>query len=186
LNVDMLEQPNPRVAYEAMYRAHLEAVCAYARRRVASDEWQDIVAETFYIAWRRFDKRPRNEVPWLLAIARRVAANQARSSRRRIRLIAAVGSAAERPLEHEANATDSGELVAAFNALPSSDQEALALVVWEQLRPAEAAQVLGINPLAFRVRLHRARARLRARYEEQRVAMRESQPRGVQKCVTDT
>ncbi len=56
-------------------------------------------------------------------------------------------------------------LVAAFNGLSASDREAIALVTWEELEPKEAAAVLGISPRRFRVRLHRARQRLRERYE---------------------
>jgi len=43
--------------------------------------------------------------------------------------------------------------------------EALLLVAWEDLTPSQAAKSLGINPTAFRVRLLRARRRLRARLD---------------------
>jgi len=46
------------------------------------------------------------------------------------------------------------------------DREALFLVAWEDLTPAQAARALGINAAAFRVRLLRARGRLRTRLDE--------------------
>jgi RNA polymerase sigma-70 factor (ECF subfamily) len=51
--------------------------------------------------------------------------------------------------------------VAAFNRLRLRDREVLALVVWEDLSPSEAAIVLGLSPGSFSVRLHRAKKRLR-------------------------
>ncbi len=42
------------------------------------------------------------------------------------------------------------------------------LIGWEELAPGEAARALGISATAARVRLHRARRRLRARLAERR------------------
>ena len=39
-------------------------------------------------------------------------------------------------------------------------------MAWEDLTPTQAARALGINPTAFRVRLLRARRRLRAGLDE--------------------
>jgi RNA polymerase sigma factor (sigma-70 family) len=50
---------------------------------------------------------------------------------------------------------------AAVRALPASVREVLLLVAWEQLTPAEAADVLGIPQGTARSRLHRARTALR-------------------------
>ena len=57
-------------------------------------------------------------------------------------------------------------LGAALRSLSRLDREALLLVAWEDLTPAQAARSLGINPTAFRVRLLRARRRLRAKLGE--------------------
>ena len=50
----------------------------------------------------------------------------------------------------------------ALRALRRVDREALVMVAWFDLTPAEAALALGIGPAAFRMRLARARRRLRA------------------------
>lgn len=49
----------------------------------------------------------------------------------------------------------------ALMRLSAKDREAITLVAWEGLRPSEAAVVVGQSPMAFRVRLHRAKRRLR-------------------------
>jgi RNA polymerase sigma-70 factor (ECF subfamily) len=54
------------------------------------------------------------------------------------------------------------DLARALRAISRLDREALLLVAWEDLAPSQAAKALGINPAAFRVRLLRARRRLRA------------------------
>ena len=46
-------------------------------------------------------------------------------------------------------------------ALRDEDAELLRLWAWEQLTPAEIAEVLGITPNAASIRLHRAREKLR-------------------------
>ena len=55
----------------------------------------------------------------------------------------------------------SGRVAAALGRLSASDREAITLIAWDGLRPATAAAVLGQSPTASRVRLHRAKCRLR-------------------------
>jgi RNA polymerase sigma-70 factor, ECF subfamily len=54
------------------------------------------------------------------------------------------------------------DLAAAWNLLSEVHQEALALAVLDELTAPQAAVVLGISPVAFRLRLSRARRALRA------------------------
>jgi RNA polymerase sigma-70 factor (ECF subfamily) len=54
----------------------------------------------------------------------------------------------------------------ALAKLAPKDREALTLIAWDGLQPNEAALVLGEAPGTFRVRLHRARRRLRRLLEE--------------------
>ena len=151
--------------FEELFRRHHPAVTAYARRRAAGDAADDVVASTFRVAWRRLDEVPAEALPWLLAVARNVIATQDRGSRRlgalRRRLGHARSGTAPPPAVHEA----AGLVTAALARLPESDREAITLIAWDGLRPAEAAAVLGQTPTAFRVRLHRARCRLRRELE---------------------
>jgi RNA polymerase sigma-70 factor (ECF subfamily) len=63
---------------------------------------------------------------------------------------------------HTATADVDHDVLHALAALSPDDREALVLVGWDGLRPAEAARVLGCAPSTFRVRLLRARRRLAA------------------------
>ena len=64
-------------------------------------------------------------------------------------------------------ARETGErLDAALAALPAMYREALLLVGFDDLRPAEAALVCGITPEAMRQRISRARTMLAQRLEE--------------------
>jgi len=154
---------NRQQAFEAMYRTYLDDVRRYILRRLPAEAWEDVAAETFTIAWRRFDTRPKDEAPWILAIARRVIANYRRSANRRKRLEFRVASAEQAAIGDEQHVTGEPENVAgilrAFHSLSPFDQEALALIAWDELTPSQAAHVVGCSTVAFRVRLHRARSR---------------------------
>lgn len=56
---------------------------------------------------------------------------------------------------------EDGRVVAALARLKERDREALTLVAWDGLTPAQAAAVLGEPSDRFRQRLHRAGHRLR-------------------------
>jgi len=52
--------------FEALFRENADTVLAYATRRSDPDTAQEIVAETFAVAWRRLDVVPDPALPWLL------------------------------------------------------------------------------------------------------------------------
>jgi RNA polymerase sigma-70 factor (ECF subfamily) len=138
--------------------SHLGAVTAYARRRGHADA-EAAAAEVMTIAWRRLADVPLDDPrPWLFATARNVVL----ADRRRARTVSASEEVAP---ETEILELDP-ELDAALRALSYGDREALLLVAWEDLTPAQAARSLGINPTAFRVRLLRARRRLQAKLDD--------------------
>jgi RNA polymerase sigma-70 factor (ECF subfamily) len=148
-----------RRSLEALFREHADAVHAYARRRVDAASADDTVGEVFAIAWRRLDDVRDPGLPWLLACARRVLANQRRGKRRAEALRSRL--AASR-LPSLPTAGGDGPLRHALNELGERDREVLLLTGWEGLDPAEAATVLGCSRGALAVRLHRARKRLEA------------------------
>jgi RNA polymerase sigma-70 factor, ECF subfamily len=143
--------------FERLFRANYDRVLAYARRR-GSSEADDVAAETFLIAWRRLEAVPRNELPWLLAVARRVLANQRRRSATQAR--AAAGMAAEAASPTEISGDFDTSLRRALLQLSETDRELLTLIAWDGLAPGEAGRVLGLTAVGARVRLHRARRRL--------------------------
>jgi RNA polymerase sigma-70 factor, ECF subfamily len=146
------------IRFETLYRNHVGAVAAYALRRTSREVAEDVVADTFLVAWRRLDRVPAQPLPWLYAVARRTLANHRRSAARRESL------ASRLQLEFRAippNPVDVG-LLDALRSLRADDREVLMLVAWEGLTATEAAEALGCSPVACRIRLHRARKRLAA------------------------
>lgn len=104
---------------------------------------------------------------WLLGVARRALANARRGSRRRDGLAERLRAQLERELPAlERAGAPTGPLRAALDALTAQEREVLLLVAWEGLDPAEVATVLHDPAATARTRLHRARARLRARLDE--------------------
>ena len=142
---------------EALWHDWHRHVLAYALRRADPATAEDIVAETFVIAWRRMDDVPDPPLPWLLGVARRVLANVRRGERRRgalldrLRREPATGA-------HPAPGED-GQVLTALASLRERDREALLLHAWEGLDHADAGTVMGCSAGAFAVRLHRARER---------------------------
>jgi RNA polymerase sigma-70 factor, ECF subfamily len=153
---------------DELFRRHYRDVAAYVRRRAEPDLVEDVVAETFLVAWRRLDDVPLEARPWLLAVARKTLATQRRSLARRRSLLTRLESI---PSLHEREERPSDLGVAdALAPLSAKDREAITLVAWDGLSPKEAAAVVGQSPVAFRVRLHRAKQRLRRRLEARGVA----------------
>ena len=119
------------------------------------------MAETFLVAWRRLDSVPEQAKPWLLAVARRVLANQRRAEDRRSALTTRIGSSepnAGTVVERERS--DHPAVLAALARLAPRDRDAITLIAWDGLDAEEAATVLGCSRATFYVRLHRAKKRL--------------------------
>jgi RNA polymerase sigma-70 factor, ECF subfamily len=158
--------------FSAAFEAHAEQVLRFSRRRLGDQDaaW-DVVTETFTTAWRHWSERPGPPelLPWLYAIAGNAVRGQRRSAGRQSRLAARLSAVARAdPGSDPADGVVLGQSVAAALAqLPERDQEMLRLVAWEGLTDARAlGLVLGISPASVRVRLHRARRRLRRLLDE--------------------
>ena len=152
-----------RDRFEQIYRENFRAVLRFAAARIDPERAKDVAAETFLVAWRRLDDVPAVPRPWLLGVARRVIAGQFRADARRealrIRLQTEYRGAI--PADVSPAVVERDQVLSAFAALGERDREVLRLVTWDGLTSVEAAAVLGVTRLAFAVRLHRARSRLR-------------------------
>jgi RNA polymerase sigma factor (sigma-70 family) len=163
-------QSERRQRFDALFAAYSSDIVAYCGWRAGSaSDAEDAVAEVFLTAWRRLDELSEGDATrvWLYATARRVMANQRRSSRRRsalherLALDAASGTQAPPPADAE------GALVhETLRCLGPGDREVLLLAEWEGLSPAQIAAVVGCLTVTARGRLHRARRRFRTVYEE--------------------
>ncbi len=164
-----------RERFEALYAAHRAHVLRYVLRRTdGAADAADVVAETFLVVWRRLDDAPVDDVHlWMYGVARRVLANHRRGERRRTQLADQLRSDLAGRQAASAGEEEFAELAAAFRSLPDVDREVLALEAWEQLDVGEIAAVLGCSRNAARIRLHRARRRLRAAIAASKAASRQ-------------
>lgn len=144
-------------------QTHL-ALLAYAVRRVANPaDAADIVADTFVVAWRRIDEVPSgpDARPWMFGVAPGCLRNYYRGERRRSALAERLRtSLADADLGDHTGGDHLG-VRDALATLTETDRELVQLAAWEQLSRAEIAVALGCSPAAVRVRLRRARTRLR-------------------------
>jgi RNA polymerase sigma-70 factor, ECF subfamily len=159
-----------RRRFDALFAAYSADIVAYCGWRAGSaSDAQDAASEVFVTAWRRLDDVPEGEAArvWLYATARRVLANQRRSTRRREALHERLALEAATVPDEPAPSGDEATLVhEALRCLGPRDREVLLLAEWEGLSPAEIATVLGCLTVTARGRLHRARRRFRNAYEE--------------------
>jgi RNA polymerase sigma-70 factor (ECF subfamily) len=158
----MPSEPPDAERFATLFRLHYRNVHSFARRRVGEDAAQDVVAETFLVAWRRLADVPDPALPWLYQVARFEVANSTRKAVRDGRLHLVLSQVV--PSQQEDHRVDRDHEVLsvsrAFSALKASEQEILRLAAWEGLSSKDGAQVIGCTVPAYRVRLHRARGRL--------------------------
>jgi len=150
--------------FSRLFRQHYAQIVAFARWRVGPSACQEIAAETFLVAWRRFDFVPDTPLPWLDQMATFTIANHRRREARTVPFRAGANfdglTGGSSSVEDDAH---HGHLTRAFASLRPKDQEELRLAAWDGLNSAEGAAVPGCSIAAFRVRLHRARGRLARR-----------------------
>jgi RNA polymerase sigma-70 factor, ECF subfamily len=157
--------PDREARFTALYEATYADLLRFVRRRADPSHAEDIVAEAFLVAWRRLGEVPSRLVDaraWLFGITRHTLLNTDRGARRRqalaVRLAEVIPASSDGDAELVAQQVD---LAAAWSRLSAVHQEALALAALDDLAAPQAAAVLGISPVAFRLRLSRARRALR-------------------------
>ena len=117
-----------RRRFEGLFDSSYSRVFSFVLRRTQDrDLAEEIVAETFLIAWRRLEDLPDEPLPWLFGTARRVLANHTRYAKRRARHGAAVpleyvevGDPSASPADQVA---DRQAFITAFAAIRAEDRE---------------------------------------------------------------
>ena len=158
--------PDARAGFEQLFRETRTDLLAYIlRRSQGAEDAADLLAETYLIAWQRLDAIPTGERArlWLFGVARNLllrGGSRRRSGHALLERLASELSSAHPP---HASVDDerSSVLGAALAALSERDREILMLTAWEGLTPKQIAAVVGTPVNIVRVRLHRARARLK-------------------------
>ncbi len=158
--------------FERVYRANVEGLTAYFGRRCAEpQDVADLTSETVLEAagsFAGFDPRLGTARAWLFGIAGHVYARHcARAAGRRD---ASQRYAGRRPLEVDEYddlaaridaQRDERRLMERLASLSDGEREAIELVDLMELSPKEAAAALDVSRGVLRMRLSRARARLK-------------------------
>lgn len=162
--------PESREArFRAVFAATYPDLLRFAQRRVHPSHAEDVVADAFLVAWRRWDDAPADPAdvrPWLFGVVRATMLNARRGDRRRDALATRIGDG-EPPGAADDAAGVAAEVAARLDLrrgwarLDPAEQEVIALCVWDGLTSAQAAAVLGCTATAYRLRLSRARRALR-------------------------
>jgi RNA polymerase sigma-70 factor (ECF subfamily) len=158
--------------FERVYRANVDVVTAFFARRSADPQTvADLTADTFVAAitsFAAFDPARGTARAWVFGIARRVYAAHCEAHARQHNRVLRLAGRRELEADHveeligRIDAERAGRrLVTELTALPEADRAVIELVDLAGLKPSEAAAVLGAAPGTVRMRLMRARARLR-------------------------
>jgi RNA polymerase sigma-70 factor (ECF subfamily) len=158
--------PDRAGAFRSLYESSYADLLKFVQRRTDSANAEDMVAEAFLVVWRRFSEAPAQESDaraWVFGITRNLMLNAQRGEQRRqalgVRLAETIPD--DFSTSHADLVSSRIDLGRAWTLLSEVHQEALGLAVFEDLAAPQAAKVLGISPVAFRLRLTRARRALR-------------------------
>jgi RNA polymerase sigma factor (sigma-70 family) len=155
--------------FAALYDRHAPAIHRYIARRLGHDLADDLMAETFLLAFRqreRYDPARADARPWLYGIATNLVGRHNRTEVRLWRAIARTGvdSAVESPADQVTDRvsaqTARPELAAALARLNRGQRDVLLLTAGGGLSSAEIGTALGIARGTVHSRLNRARKRM--------------------------
>jgi RNA polymerase sigma-70 factor (ECF subfamily) len=154
-----------------MFARYGRRLLVYCACRVGPDAAEDVVAETFLVAYarrHRYDQDRPSALPWLYGIATNLVRRHRRTEARAYRAYAraAVTGVDDVLADRVASRADAWaarqRLAAALTRLPRRQRDVLLLYAVAQLEYAEIAEALDIPLGSVRSSLHRARAKLRA------------------------
>ncbi|GAT73489.1 RNA polymerase sigma factor [Microbacterium hydrocarbonoxydans] len=163
-----LEEPG---AFSEIFERHVRPVGGYIRRRVGADAVDDVLSETFLVAFRRrnaFDVRWESARPWLLGIATRLIRSHRAAEARQWRAFEASSSARTTEADAPQTASDARldadaalrALAPRIAALSAKDRDTLLLHAWADLTYEQIAGAMGVPVGTVRSRLNRVRRKL--------------------------
>ena len=156
--------------FEDVFRAEFPQLYRFVFRRVGNSAAEDIAAETFAIAYRRWDERDSEKPPrpWLYGIATNVLRHHWRRERRMLRTYTHIPvgpvdlEVDDEVLDEQLDATaQRSALASALADMRPAEREVLLLHAWAEMSDVEIAQALELPPGTVKSRLHRAREALR-------------------------
>jgi RNA polymerase sigma factor (sigma-70 family) len=156
--------------FTVLFRRHAPHIQRYVVHRLGQDAADDIVAETFLLAFRQrdsYDQTRADARPWLYGIATNLIGRHRRAEIRMYRALARTGidpvmeSFTDTVDDRVSAGTASRRLAAALARLPAELRDTLLLVAWGDLSYEEVATALGVPIGTVRSRVSRARSKLR-------------------------
>lgn len=157
-------------AFASLFDRHAPTVYRYAAQRLGDDAAEDVMSETFLVAFERrgdFDPAVGDARPWLLGIATRLMHKHVRLEARAWKGMVAgmAGQLAPDLIEQAGARVDAARLTrrlaSALRKLSASDRDTLLLYAWGDLDYARIAAALDVPIGTVRSRLNRARRLLR-------------------------
>jgi len=156
-----VNEPDANARFTAIYDQHHDQVFAYAVSRAGRQLADDVVGDTFLVAWRKLAAVPHSPLPWLLGVARNVVRERYRDEVRQASLAVELRAwVADAEADIADGVTERAAMLTALASLREDDRELLTLMAWQGLSARDAARVVGCSTATFFVRLHRARKRL--------------------------
>jgi RNA polymerase sigma factor (sigma-70 family) len=148
--------------FEAFYAETFRDVQAFVQRRAHPMLVEEILSETYLVAWRRRADVPAEARAWLFTVARNqmLSAHKGVRRQRELHVRLSTNQGPHHVTDTSAGVIERLTLQQAWNTLGPGDQEVLALSLFEELDTPTAAQVLGCSRAAYAMRLSRARRRL--------------------------
>lgn len=154
--------------FAQIFERHAAAIGGYTRRRIGLDAVDDVLSETFLVAFRKrasFDLEAESARPWLLGIATRVMHRHRRAEEREwrasasepARSIASHEDRSDARLDASSAVRDLGPRIA---ALSQRERDVLLLYAWGDLSYEQIADALQIPIGTVRSRLSRVRRKL--------------------------
>ncbi|WP_026412859.1 RNA polymerase sigma factor [Actinomadura oligospora] len=163
-------------AFAEVFERHAGEIGRYVTRRVGPGVAEDIVGETFLVAFRRrtaYDRSRRNAAPWLYGIATNLIRRHRRDEMRALKALQRTGvdpvladSFADQVDGRVAASETSRVLAPVLAGLDAGQRDVLLLTAWADLTLNEVAEVLGIPAGTARSRLSRARTKIRSALEK--------------------
>lgn len=159
-----------------MFDRYARELLRYCTRRVGEQVAEDVVAETFLVAYEqrhRYDAERGEMLPWLYGIATNLLRRHRRTEIRAWRALArgdGLSRVTEGPGQRAAERVDAQRTVARLSAvlakLPRRQRDVLLLFAVAELEYAQIAAALQIPLGSVQSALHRARAKVRAALDE--------------------
>jgi RNA polymerase sigma factor (sigma-70 family) len=156
--------------FEILFRRHAHDIQRYVVRRIGADAADDLVAETFLLAFKqrdRYDMSRTDARPWLYGIVTNLIGRHRRAEIRHYRALARTGvDPVAESFTDRVDAAVSADavkqrLAAALAALPAAHRDTLLLVAWGDLSYEEVAVALRVSAGTVASRINRARSKLR-------------------------